>query len=87
MMGTDSPLAAHLPGLYRAALDAVDELARRGGRRDAARLRTAAARAYSRAWDERCRRTLEHVIRDAHAAAGTEAPSLLLEDAAAASFG
>jgi hypothetical protein len=87
MMGTDTPLAARLPGLYRAALDAVDELARRGGRRDAARLRAAAAHAYSRAWDDRCCRVLEHVIRDAHAAAGTEAPSLPLEGAAVAPFG
>jgi hypothetical protein len=86
-MGTDTPLAAHLPGLYRAALDAVDELARRGGRRDAARLRAAAARAYSRAWDDRCRRILEQVIRDAHAAAGTDAPQLLFEGAAVASLG
>ena len=58
-MGTDPALAEYLPVLYRVALDAVDELARRGGRTEAARLRTKAGRAYSRAWDERCRRALE----------------------------
>jgi hypothetical protein len=87
MMGTDTLFAAYLPGLYRAALDAIDQLARRGGRRDAARLRAAATLAYSRAWDDRCRRVLEGVIRDAHAAAGTDAPPLPLDVAAAASVG
>ncbi len=66
-MATDPLLAEHLPELYRRALDAVDELARRGQRAEAARLRHAAGRAYSRSWDEACRRTLEDVIKRAHA--------------------
>ena len=65
---TDSLLSQHLPELYRRALDAADDLARHGQRAEAARLRHAAGRAYSRAWDESCRRTLEDVIRRAGAA-------------------
>ena len=77
-MGTDTALAEYLPVLYRVALDAIDELARCGERAEAARLRRTAGRAYSRAWDERCRRTLEGVIVDAHVAAGRPVPSLPL---------
>ena len=77
-MGTDPALAEYLPVLYRVALDAVDELARCGERTEAARLRRAAGRAYSHAWDERCRRVLEGVIVDAHVAAGRPVPSLPL---------
>ena len=53
VMGTDTALAEYLPVLYRVALDAIDELARRGDRIEAARLRRKAGRAYSHAWDER----------------------------------
>ena len=67
---TDPHLAERLPELYRRALDAADDLARHGQRAEAARLRHAAGRAYSRAWDETCRRTLEDVIRRAAAASG-----------------
>lgn len=77
-MGTDPVLAEHLPVLYRIALDAIDELARRGERSDAARLRVMAGRAYSRAWDDRCRRTLEDVVRRAHIDTGREAPAVPL---------
>ncbi|HSS36049.1 MAG TPA: hypothetical protein VLR93_07220 [Patescibacteria group bacterium] len=77
-MGTDPALAEYLPVLYRVALDALDALARRGDRTEAARLRTKAGRAYSRSWDEHCRRTLELTIVRAHAAAGTPAPPLPL---------
>lgn len=65
--GVDQRLAfdSELPRLYRAALDAVDELARRGERVEASRLRAKAIRAYGRAWDEACRRTLEEVCRRA----------------------
>jgi len=77
-MGTDPVLTEQLPVLYRVALDAVDELARRGARSDAARLRVMAGRAYSRAWDDRCRRTLEDVIRRAHAGTGRAAPAVPL---------
>ena len=72
-MGNESLLAARLPELYRTALDAVDELARRGRRAEAARLRHTAGRAYSRAWDEECRRTLDDVVRRARASAATAA--------------
>ena len=71
VMESRSNLAAELPLLYRAALDAVDELCQLGRRRDATKLRTEAIRAYSRAWDDRCRRVLEDVegrARDASAA-------------------
>jgi uncharacterized transporter YbjL len=77
-MGTDPALAEYMPVLYRVALDAIDELARVGGRSAAARLRMAAGRAYSRAWDDKCRRTLETVVVDAHVAAGTPVPALPL---------
>ena len=78
-MGTDPALAEYLPVLYRVALDAIDELARCGGRTEAARLRierpavptagpgTTAADGSSRA-----------TIVDAHVAAGTPAPTLPL---------
>jgi hypothetical protein len=77
-MGTDPVLADYLPVLYRVALDAIDELARRGGRSEAARLRLSAGRAYSRAWDDRCRRSLEEAIVGAHVAAGRTPPPLPL---------
>ena len=77
-MGTDPVLAEYLPVLYRVALDAVDELARSGRRTDAARLRVAAGRVYSRAWNDKCRRTLESIVVDAHVAAGTPAPAIPL---------
>ncbi len=64
-MGTDPILAERLPVLYRTALDAIDELARGGQRGEAARLRSVAARAYGRAWNEGARRALEDVIRRA----------------------
>ncbi|MEO8230106.1 MAG: hypothetical protein ABI628_10145 [Chloroflexota bacterium] len=77
-MGTDPALAEYLPVLYRVALDSIDELARAGGRREAARLRARAGRVYSRAWDESCRRALDDIIVRAHAASGTAAPALPL---------
>jgi hypothetical protein len=77
-MGTDPVLAEYLPVLYRVALDAIDELARRGRRIEAARLRSSAGRAYSRAWDDRCRRSLEEAIVGAHVAAGRTPPELPL---------
>ena len=77
-MGTDPVLAEYLPVLYRVALDAIDELARQGERTEAARLRVAAGRAYSRAWDDRCRRSLEETIVSAHVAAGRTPPALPL---------
>lgn len=61
-------LAESLPRLYRAALDAVDELSQLGLRREATTMRERAIAAYSRAWDDRCRETLTQVRHDARAA-------------------
>jgi len=67
-MESQADLAADVPVLYRAALDAVDELSQLGLRADATKLRDRAIKAYSRAWDESCRRTLEEVRAKARAA-------------------
>lgn len=61
-METNSP-AEELPALYRAILDRVAELEADGERATAARLRSDATDAYSRAWDERARRRLETLLR------------------------
>ena len=61
-METNSP-AEELPALYRAILDRVAELEAAGERATAARLRSDATDAYSRAWDERARRRLETLLR------------------------
>lgn len=58
-MDSTVPPAESLPALYRAILDAVAELERRGRRADAVRIRAAATGAYSRAWDDSGRRRLE----------------------------
>jgi hypothetical protein len=63
-MESNSP-AEELPALYRAILDRVAELEAGGERVRAARLRTDATDAYSRAWDERARRRLEVLLRRA----------------------
>jgi hypothetical protein len=55
--------AEELPALYRAILDRVAALEGVGERVQAARLRTDATDAYSRAWDERARRRLEALLR------------------------
>jgi hypothetical protein len=58
-----NPPAEELPALYRAILDRVAELEAAGERTRAARLRTDATDAYSKAWDERARRRLETLLR------------------------
>ena len=63
-MDPNSP-SEELPGLYRAILDRVARLEASGDRAEAARVRTAATRAYSRAWDARARRQLEALLRRA----------------------
>ena len=68
VMESRSDLAENLPVLYRAALDAVDELSRLGLRPDATKLRNRAIRAYSRSWDEASKRTLEEIQAKARAA-------------------
>ena len=61
-MEPNSP-AEELPALYRAILDRVALLEAAGERAQAAKLRTDATDAYSRAWDERARRRLEALLR------------------------
>jgi hypothetical protein len=70
--------AEQLPAIYRAVLDSIAELERRGERPEASRLRTEAIRAYSRSWDLRGRRRLESILRRAERALA-EAPEAVLE--------
>jgi hypothetical protein len=63
-MEQNSP-AEELPALYRAILDRVARLESDGERAEAARVRSAATRIYSRAWDERARKSLEALLREA----------------------
>jgi hypothetical protein len=74
-METNSP-AEELPALYRAILDRVADLERTGERPEAARIRTAATAAYSRAWDDKARRRLRDLLRraDRTPTAGREMP-------------
>lgn len=64
VMEQNSP-AEELPALYRAILDRVAELEAGGDRAEAARVRSTATRIYSRAWDERARRGLLALLREA----------------------
>jgi len=64
-------LAEDLPELYRAILERVAELERIGARREAGRVREAATKAYSEAWDEAARRDLNQLL--ARAARGIAA--------------
>ncbi len=57
-MESTVPPAESLPALYRAILDVVAELERRGRRADAVRVRAEAAAVYSTAWDDAGRRRL-----------------------------
>ena len=61
-MEQNSP-AEELPALYRAILDRVADLESGGDRAQAARVRAAATRIYSRAWDEPARRGLTDLLR------------------------
>jgi hypothetical protein len=63
-MEQNSP-AEELPALYRAILDRVAELEREGSRAEAGRVRAAATRIYSRAWDPKARRGLEDLLKRA----------------------
>jgi hypothetical protein len=63
-MDSNSP-AEDLPTLYRAILDRVALLEAAGERAEAARVRSQATTAYSRAWDARARRELEGLLRRA----------------------
>jgi hypothetical protein len=55
-------LAEDLPELYRAILGRVAELERIGARREGARVREAATKIYSEAWDEAARRELTQLL-------------------------
>lgn len=66
--------AEDLPALYRVILDGVAVLERRGARAEGARIRAAATKAYSTAWNEvqvrrleqlaeRCRHAIEELDR------------------------
>jgi hypothetical protein len=64
--------AEELPSLYRAILDRVAELEAAGHRKEAARVRSEATTAYSRAWDDRARRELGSLLRRAERPTATE---------------
>jgi hypothetical protein len=59
--------AEELPGIYLAILKRVAELEVGGERHEAALIRSAATRAYSRAWDEKARHELLGLLRRATA--------------------
>lgn len=55
--------AEELPALYRALLDRIAQIDAAGHREVGYRIRTEATRIYSRAWDDRARRSLETLLR------------------------
>lgn len=57
--------AEELPALYRAILDHVATLEAAGDRDESLRVRRAAVKAYSRAWDARARQQLTGLLRGA----------------------
>ena len=57
--------AEDLPALYRAILDRIAQIDAAGQRSVGYRIRIEATRIYSRAWDERARRGLEALLRQA----------------------
>ena len=73
MMEQNSP-AEELPALYRAILDRVADLESAGDRAEAARVRAAATRIYSRAWDEPARRGLIALLRKSRSASSKRVP-------------
>jgi len=61
----ESPVAELLPGLYREVLDAVAALEHSGHRREAARVRSEATGAYSKAWNQVAAHRLRRLRDDA----------------------
>lgn len=57
--------AEELPALYRELLDTIARIDASGQRAVGYRLRTQATRIYSRAWDDRARRGLLELLRQA----------------------
>lgn len=57
--------AEELPALYRAVLDRIAQIDAAGQRSVGYRIRVEATRIYSRAWDDRARRGLEALLREA----------------------
>lgn len=57
--------AEELPALYRAILDLVATLEAAGDREEGLRVRRAAVKAYSRAWDARAGRQLTALLQSA----------------------
>ena len=55
--------AEELPALYRALLDRIAQIDAAGHREVGYRIRAEATRIYSRAWDDRARRSLETLLR------------------------
>jgi hypothetical protein len=81
MVHQPSP-AEELPALYRAALDGVAALERRGQRVVAGAIRRDAIAAYSAAWDDRNRTVLEGLVdrtRRELARGSATSPSLVLD--------
>ena len=61
-VNSDQTIAETLPRLYRDVLDALARLEQLGAMDDAARLRSEAIAAYSRAWDAKCSARLEALL-------------------------
>jgi len=68
-MHPEASIAEALPRVYRRVLDSVETLERLGGRAEATRLRQAAIKVYSGAWDARSQRRLEEIATRAELAA------------------
>jgi hypothetical protein len=65
-MVAPTPPSAELPALYRAVLDGVAVLERRGERTLATSIRRQAIAAYANAWDERHRERLAALLERVH---------------------
>jgi hypothetical protein len=62
----ESILVADMPHLYREVLDAVARLERVGERAAAYEIRRRAIHAYSARWDDKGKRSLARLTREAH---------------------